>query len=163
MTKFRSVGSLFTAHSFNDMYSNYIPALLPFLVLSFGINATKAAILVSVFSLSSSFSQPVFGYFFDKRGIRWLVHIGTLWMAIMLSLTGVFSVTVVATQEAIPMNKSLAAGLSMGFAGGIGSLALIPIGRLADLYGLSTAIIILFSLPLLAGILALFMKNQDSK
>ncbi|NLI91342.1 MAG: MFS transporter [Peptococcaceae bacterium] len=374
---YSAIGILSFAHTLNDMYSNFLPALLPFLALSLGINATKAAILVSVFSVSSSFIQPFFGYFMDKQGIRWLVHIGTLWMAILLSLTGLvhhfptlvlivglagfgtaafhpqastmvsvisggrkavllsffvacgnigfalsllilppffakfglastvytivpglivafllyffapkpdalrgapinliqvfhsikaaskellaiifviavrtlaysglltifplyfstktliiswnnlmfimlfcgalggiiggylsdrygrkglivtslvlttpllfgflftsgwistillalagasllssFSVTVVAAQEAIPNNKSLAAGITMGFSAGLGSLAVIPIGRIGDLYGLSTAIMILFCLPVVAGFIALFMKNR---
>lgn len=371
-----TMGVLSAAHTLNDMYSNYIPALLPFLVISLGVNATKAAILVSVFSLSSSLAQPVFGYFLDKQGIRWLVHVGTLWMSVWLSLSGYikqfpllvvicalaglgtaafhpqastmisiisrqkkaiflsffvacgnigfalsllvlppffehfglratiftiipgiivavllyffapkqeylkgtatpfsevlssisaaskelliiilviairslvytglltifplyfsnkvllvswnnlmfimlfcgaiggviggflsnrfgrkklivfslilttpllygftnttglistillalagasllssFSVTIVQAQEVIPNNKSLASGISMGFATGIGSLLVIPIGRIGDLYGLPSAISLLFALPVLAGLTALFMKS----
>jgi MFS transporter, FSR family, fosmidomycin resistance protein len=73
-----------------------------------------------------------------------------------------FSVTVVAAQEAIPDNKALAAGLTMGFAGGIGGLAVIGIGNIADSWGFSAAIFILFLLPLLAGMLALLMKNRPA-
>lgn len=371
------IGIISLAHILNDMYSNYLPALLPFLALSLGVNATKAAVLVSVFSMTSYFVQPFFGYFLDQQGIRWFVYIGTLWMAVLLSLTGLvssfpllviivglsglgtaafhpqastmvsvisgqrkavllsffvacgnigfalsllflppffesfglgstvytvipglivaillyffapkadllegtstsikevfqsiskaskkllvivgvisirtlayfgllaifplyfstkdlliswnnlmfimlfcgaiggiaggylsdrfgrkklivssliltttllfgflltsgvlstillalagasllssFSVTVVAAQETIPNNKSLASGISMGFSVGLGSLAIIPIGRIGDLYGLSTAIMILFSLPILAGLLALLMESK---
>lgn len=366
------------AHILNDMYSNYLPALLPFLAVSLGINATKAAILVSAFSMTSYLSQPFFGYFLDRQGKRWLVHVGTLWMAALLSLTGYinsfpilvavvglaglgtaafhpqastmvsimsgqrkavllsvfvaggnvgfalsllilppffsqyglestlytvipgiivaillyffapksealkgtaanlrevfesiriaskelivivaviairtlayfglltlfplyfsnktlliswnnlmfimlfcgalggiiggylsdrygrkklivtslilttpllfgffftsgilstillglagasllssFSVTVVQAQETIPKNKSLAAGISMGFSVGLGSLAVIPIGRIGDIYGLSTAIMILFCLPIIAGAISLLIKNQS--
>jgi FSR family fosmidomycin resistance protein-like MFS transporter len=87
--KYSSIGILSLAHMLNDMYSNYLPQMLPFLVvLTPGFTATKAAILVSVFTISSSLVQPLFGYFLDRQGKRWLVHVGTLWMAVMLSLTG---------------------------------------------------------------------------
>ncbi|EHQ90256.1 MFS transporter [Desulfosporosinus youngiae] len=378
--EYSTIGILSLAHMLNDMYSNYLPQMLPFLVAATSLSATRAAILVSAFTISSSFIQPIFGYFLDRQGKRWLVHVGTLWMAIMLSLTGLvsnyfllvllaglaglgtaafhpqastmitavsgnrkavllsafiafgnmgfalsplllvplfqtyglratvytvipgilvalllfffapkntvlsgapptltdvlrslknartellaitsviairalaytglltilplyfhaqnlssiasshlvfimlfsgaiggilggyisdrygrkllivsslvlatplffgfthtqgtlsvvflalagasllssFSVTVVAAQEAIPNNKSLAAGLTMGFAGGIGGLMVILIGRIADLHGLSTAISVLFFLPLAAGTTALFMKKRPT-
>jgi len=87
--KYPSIGILSLAHMLNDMYSNYLPQMLPFLVvLTPGFTATKAAILVSAFTITSSLVQPLFGYFLDRQGKRWLVHVGTLWMAIMLSLTG---------------------------------------------------------------------------
>ncbi|MDP4128489.1 MAG: MFS transporter [Bacillota bacterium] len=87
--KFFPIGVLSLAHMLNDLYSNYLPQMLPFLVvLSPGFTATRAAILVSSFSISSSLVQPLFGYFLDRQGKRWLVHVGTLWMAILLSLTG---------------------------------------------------------------------------
>ncbi|MCB8816657.1 MFS transporter [Desulfosporosinus shakirovi] len=378
--EYSTIGILSLAHMLNDMYSNYLPQMLPFLVAATALSTTRAAILVSAFTISSSFIQPIFGYFLDRQGKRWLVHVGTLWMAIMLSLTGLvtnylllvflatlaglgtaafhpqastmitvvsgdrkavllstfiafgnigfalsplllvplfqtyglsatvytvipgilvalllfffapknnvlggnaptlsevlhslqtarkellaitsviairalaytglltilplyflaqnlssiasshlvfimlfsgaiggilggyisdrygrkllivsslilatplfygfshtqgilsiiflalagasllssFSVTVVAAQEAIPNNKSLASGLTMGFAGGIGGLLVIIIGHIGDLYGLATAISVLFFLPLVAGIIALFMKNRPS-
>lgn len=377
---YSTIGVLSLAHMLNDMYSNFLPQMLPFLVAATALTTTRAAILVSAFTISSSFIQPLFGYFFDQQGKRWLVHVGTLWMAIMLSLTGLvdnyfllvflaalaglgtaafhpqastmitavsgdrkavllstfvafgnigfalsplllvplflnyglhatiytvipgilvalllyffaprndalignapilsevlhsllaarsellaitgviairslaytglltilplyfqaqklssiaashlvfimlfsgaiggilggflsdhygrkplivgslvlstplffgfthtsgtlstiflalagasllssFSVTVVAAQEAIPNNKSLAAGLTLGFAGGIGGLMVILIGRIGDLYGLTAAISVLFFLPIVAGFIALFMKNRPT-
>ncbi len=84
------VGILSVSHLLNDLYSNYLPQMLPFLMLSMpGFTVTKAAVLTSVFSVTSSLIQPVFGYFVDSMGRRWLVHVGTLWMAVMLSLTGI--------------------------------------------------------------------------
>jgi len=377
--EYSTIGVLSLAHMLNDMYSNYLPQMLPFLVAATALTTTRAAILVSAFTISSSLIQPLFGYFLDRQGKRWL-HVGTLWMAIMLSLTGLvhnylllvllaglaglgtaafhpqastmitvvsgdrkavllstfvafgnigfalsplllvplfqayglhatiytvipgilvalllylfaprndvlggnaptlsevfhslqsarsellaitgviairslaytglltilplyfqaqklssiasshlvfimlfsgaiggilgglisdhygrkplivgslvlatplffafshssgtlsttflalagasllssFSVTVVAAQEAIPNNKSLAAGLTMGFAGGIGGLMVILIGRIGDLYGLPTAITVLFFLPIVAGFIAIFMKSRPT-
>src|SRR5665648_618164 len=88
--KYFPIGVLSLAHMLNDMYSNYLPQMLPFLVvLTPGFTVTRAAILVSAFTITSSLSQPVFGYYLDRQGKRWLVHVGTLWMATMLSLTGI--------------------------------------------------------------------------
>lgn len=378
--QYSKIGVISLAHTLNDMYSNYIPQMLPFLVVLYpGFSATHAAIVVSAFSITSSFTQPFFGYYMDRQGKRWLAYIGTFWMAAMLSMTGLvhnyfllvllaalaglgtavfhpqasamvnrlsmdrkavilsvfvafgnfgfalgplllvplfqtfglkativtiipgiivaillflfspqdhvsanvpptlgavfqtlkasakeltaivgviairslaytglltilplyfkyknlsniqashlvtimlaagaiggitggfisdyygrkqliigslvlstplffgffitdgvlstvllalagasllssFSVTVVAAQEAIPDNKALAAGITMGFAGGLGSMAVIFIGRIGDLFGLDTAVAVLFILPILAGLAGFFMKNRQ--
>ena len=88
--QYSKLGVISLAHMLNDLYSNYLPQLLPFLVvLHQGFTATRAAILVSAFSITSSFAQPFFGYFLDRQSKRWLLYVGTLWMAVMLSLTGI--------------------------------------------------------------------------
>lgn len=88
--KYNKIAVLSVAHMLNDMYSNYLPQMLPFLIaLTPGFTLTRSAILVSVFTITSSLVQPIFGFFLDRQGKRWLVHIGTLWMAVMLSLTGI--------------------------------------------------------------------------
>jgi len=378
--QYSKIGVISLAHMLNDLYSNYLPQMLPFLVVLYdGFTATRAAIIVSAFSITSSFTQPLFGYFMDRQGKRWLAYIGTLWMGTMLSLTGLvhnylllvvlaalaglgtavfhpqasamvnvlsmdrkavilsvfvafgnfgfalgplllvplfqtyglkatvvtiipgiivalllfffsprdqvsaqipptlgivfktlkasakeltaivgviavrslaytglltilplyfkykslsniqashlvtimlaagaiggiiggfvsdyfgrkqliigslmlstplffaflltdgiistvflalagaallssFSVTVVAAQEAIPDNKALAAGITMGLAGGLGSLAVISIGRIGDVFGLTSAVVVLFGLPIIAGLVGFFMKNRQ--
>lgn len=75
------------------------------------------------------------------------------------SLLSSFSGTVVAAQEAIPNNKSLAAGLTMVFAGGLGGLMVVLMGRIGDLYGLPTAISVLLFSPIGSRFIALFMKS----
>ncbi|PKL06308.1 MAG: MFS transporter [Spirochaetae bacterium HGW-Spirochaetae-9] len=88
--RYSEIGVLTVSHMLNDLYSNYLPQMLPFLMVSLqGFSITKAAILTASFTITSSIVQPVFGYFVDNTGRRWLVHVGTLWMALMLSLTGI--------------------------------------------------------------------------
>jgi FSR family fosmidomycin resistance protein-like MFS transporter len=83
------LGVVSIGHMLNDMYSNFLPQLLPFLlVLMPGFTATQAAVLVASFNISSSLFQPIFGYIVDSKGRSWLIYVGTLWMAIFLSLTG---------------------------------------------------------------------------
>lgn len=87
--------------------------------------------------------------------------LGTVFLALAgATLLASFSVTVVAAQEAIPDNKALAAGISMGFAHELGGIAVIAIGRIGDLFGLGTAVMVLFFLPLAAGFLGTFMKDR---
>ena len=76
------------AHLVNDWYMNYIQTLLPFMVAA-GLSISKGAFLVSAFTISSSLLQPVFGYLVDQKNQRWMVYVGTMWMAILLSLLGV--------------------------------------------------------------------------
>jgi MFS transporter, FSR family, fosmidomycin resistance protein len=85
-----TIAALSLSHLLNDLYSNYIPQMLPFLVVLIpGFTLTQAAVLVSVFTIAASFSQPIFGYLFDGRGKGWIFNLGTVWMAALLALAGV--------------------------------------------------------------------------
>jgi len=81
------IAALSIAHMFNDWYMNFIQTLLPFFVAA-GMGVGKGAFLVSAFTTTSSLLQPVFGYLADRRGQRWMVYVGTLWMAVMLGFLG---------------------------------------------------------------------------
>jgi FSR family fosmidomycin resistance protein-like MFS transporter len=104
-------------------------------------------------------ATPLFFGFFFTQGTLSVVFLALAGASLLSS----FSVTVVAAQEAIPNNKALAAGITMGFAGGLGSLAVILMGRIADIWSLSTALSVVFLLPLLAGLFGLFMKSRPTE
>jgi FSR family fosmidomycin resistance protein-like MFS transporter len=80
--------SLSLAHMFNDWYMNYIQTLLPFMVAG-GLGVSKGAFLISIFTITSSLLQPIFGYLVDQKNQRWMVYAGTLWMAVLLCLVGI--------------------------------------------------------------------------
>lgn len=181
--QYSKIGILSLAHMLNDLYSNFLPQMLPFLVvLTPGFTATKAAILVSAFTITSSLIQPLFGYFLDRQGKRWLVHIGTLWMAIMLSLTGVvhnyvFLVTLAAlaglgtaafhpqastmvnilsgNRKAVLLSAFVAFG-NFGFA--LSPLLLVP---LFQTYGLQATLVTVFPGIFVAIFLLLFAPRND--
>lgn len=113
-TKFRTLtlSVLSIAHLINDMYNNFLPQLLPIIVATAGFSVTKASSLVAAFTITSSLVQPVFGYLVDQKNQRWLVFVGTLWMAVILSLTG------------LTINYGLL--LVMAAAAGIGTAAFHP-------------------------------------
>jgi len=76
------------AHLINDLYCNFLPQIMPFLTTIVGLSVLQVSGLVSTFAISSSLIQPLFGYYLDKQGKRWMVYLGLLWMSILLSLTG---------------------------------------------------------------------------
>ncbi|MCL6611634.1 MAG: MFS transporter [Peptococcaceae bacterium] len=80
--------SISLAHLINDWYMNYIQTLLPFLVAA-GLGVSRGAFLIAAFTFTSSLLQPVAGYLVDQKNQRWMVYLGTLWMAALLSLVGV--------------------------------------------------------------------------
>ncbi|MBF0495273.1 MAG: MFS transporter [Deltaproteobacteria bacterium] len=82
--------SISLAHLLNDWYMNYIQTLLPFMVAA-GLSVSKGAFLISAFTITSSLLQPVFGYLVDQKNQRWMVYVGTLWMAMLLCLVGVLN------------------------------------------------------------------------
>lgn len=67
---------------------------------------------------------------------------------------------IVAAQECLPGRTGLVTGLVMGLAWGIGGLALGPLGRLADLYGLVPAMTGITFLPLLSAVLVFFYRDD---
>ncbi|MCK9181902.1 MAG: MFS transporter [Fibrobacteraceae bacterium] len=75
------------AHLVNDWYGNLLATVLPLLVLA-GISVSKSAFLISIFTLTSSVMQPIFGFLVDRYNQKWLVYVGTVWMAVQLSLIG---------------------------------------------------------------------------
>jgi FSR family fosmidomycin resistance protein-like MFS transporter len=86
--KKKKIFTLSLAHMFNDWYMNYIQTLLPFMVAT-GMGISKGAFLVAAFTITSSLLQPAFGYLVDQKNQRWMVYVGTLWMAVLLGLIGV--------------------------------------------------------------------------
>jgi MFS transporter, FSR family, fosmidomycin resistance protein len=70
------MAALAAGHMAVDFASGALPALLPFLVVRFGLSYTLAAVLVLAWSVSSSIVQPLFGLWSDRRGAIWLLPAG---------------------------------------------------------------------------------------
>ncbi len=89
---------------------------------------------------------PVLLLFLPMRGFIALATI-TAFGALLLST---FSLTVVMAQELISRRQGMAAGLSNGFASGIGALGSLATGAVGDRFGLTASFVLLSMLPLLA-------------
>ncbi len=75
-------------HFINDLYPAFLPPLLPLLVDKFQLTFTRASVLATVLSFSSSMTQPLFGYLADKIGGRALLVLGPLLGGLSLSWIG---------------------------------------------------------------------------
>ena len=70
-----------------------------------------------------------------------------------VSVIGTFGVSMVMSQEYLPRNIGLASGLTIGFAIGIGGVAAVALGALADGLELRNALYVCAGVPLLALVL----------
>ncbi|GAA2116527.1 MFS transporter [Actinomadura alba] len=100
-------------HAVNDVLTAILGALLPTLQVRFAASTATLALLVAVFTISSSVTQPVLGALADRAGQRRVAAAGVALAAISLSLVGV--------AHSIPLL------LSLLVLGGIGSAALHPV------------------------------------
>ena len=56
---------LSTGHAMVDFYANFLPILLPLLMLKFDLSLTMCGVLVMVASVTTNMLQPFFGYLMD--------------------------------------------------------------------------------------------------
>src|SRR4030042_3591897 len=79
----------FSTHMVTDTYASFIVGLIPVFTAKFGLSLFLVSILSSVNFISNSITQPVFGYFSDKYGIRYFLIAGPLAASIFISILGI--------------------------------------------------------------------------
>src|SRR5438552_7694722 len=71
-----------------DAYSSFLSPLLPLVIHKLHLSLTQVGALVALSSLSSSLSQPLFGWCSDRLRRPWFVAFGPLCAAVFLSSVG---------------------------------------------------------------------------
>ena len=82
------LGLLTFGHFTIDSYSSFFAPLLPLLVKKLDLNLTLVGTLVALASVTSSFSQPLFGLLSDRLRRPWFVAFGPLVAAVFMSGLG---------------------------------------------------------------------------
>ncbi|HEY7727484.1 MAG TPA: MFS transporter [Candidatus Eisenbacteria bacterium] len=82
------LGLLTVGHLTIDSYSSFFSPLLPLLVQKLHLSLTLVGTLVALASVTSSFSQPVFGLLSDRLRRPWFVAFGPLLAAVFMSGLG---------------------------------------------------------------------------
>ena len=83
------IGLFTTGHFTNDLYGNMLPVLMPVLTVQLGFSLTAAALLFTVYSLTSSIVQPYLGHLADRSGAIWMSAAGCVLSAVGGALLGV--------------------------------------------------------------------------
>lgn len=74
----RALGRLAFAHASSDLCQGAVPALVPFLILEQGYSYAAASALLLAMTVTSSLTQPLFGYLADRRASGALMPLGLL-------------------------------------------------------------------------------------
>jgi len=80
-----------------------------------------------------------------------------------VSVVGTFGVTMVMGQEYMPRHVGTASGLVIGLSVGLGGVAAVGLGRLADMTSLRTALFVAAAAPLLGSVIAFMLPSRRSR
>ncbi|WP_174590641.1 MFS transporter [Methanocella conradii] len=72
-----------------DVYANLLPPLLPIFKEMYGLSYAATAGLTSMFAVTSTLIQPIFGFIADSYGKKWIAAMGVAWISILMCLLGV--------------------------------------------------------------------------
>jgi FSR family fosmidomycin resistance protein-like MFS transporter len=91
-TSLRVTGSIALAHGVHDMFSGFLPPLLPILIAKFGLSNLSGGSLTLFYSLPSLL-QPVIGSLADRKNLRILVSLAPLVTGAVMTLLGIAPAT----------------------------------------------------------------------
>lgn len=141
---------------------------MPVLLVSRGYSLVSGGMMITVFTLAGTLSGLLAGFLADRAGPRPIFLASHLMMTpallIMLSLSGLWvfagvfaagffvlatlPLGVTLAQELAPGGRSMVSSLMMGLAYGLGGAVAPLVGKLADLYSVSSVLWMLGFLPL---------------
>ena len=77
-TIYGSILLLTAAHAVTDLPQGALLVALPFLKAKFALTYTQTSLIILVQNLTSSVSQPIFGYISDKTSRPWMMPVGCI-------------------------------------------------------------------------------------
>ena len=79
--------SVSITHFFVDFLNSGRNLIVALLALSLGLTNAQVGLTLVVYNVGNALSQPIFGWFADKIGPRWLVLGGIGWMMLFSTIT----------------------------------------------------------------------------
>ena len=81
-------------------------------------------------------------------------------MLVGVCIVGTFGVTMVLSQLYLPRHVGMASGLSVGLSIGLGGIAAVILGAVADSVDLKTAFYVCAAAPILGAVLTAFLPSS---
>jgi FSR family fosmidomycin resistance protein-like MFS transporter len=156
---------------------------LPLYFIETGYSLATASQALSVFLGVGVIGGLTGGILSDRFGGRFVIRLamaGSLpflllafllpsgWQLAFLSIGYAFilltmPVNLLMAQDHVPEHRSTISSLMMGFAWGVGGAVAPLVGKLADVYGLSAALMLVAGLPLVGAVLAWMLPETTSR
>jgi FSR family fosmidomycin resistance protein-like MFS transporter len=86
--RFRTLVCLAAIHTLVDSFSTYVVPLWPTLETKMGMAPWLFAVTYGAWQVAASMTQPLFGYWGDRFGGRWMVGLGPALAIVSVSLVG---------------------------------------------------------------------------
>jgi len=112
-----------------------------------------------VLLLSSAATAPLVLLFVVVGGVPGAIALGLIGCCVM----GTFGVTMVMGQEYLPRHVGMASGLVIGLSIGLGGIAAVALGAVADWIDLRSALYVTAAAPLLALLLTLLLPSRGEQ
>jgi len=155
---------------------------MPVLLVSRGYSLVSGGFMITLFTLAGTTSGLLSGYLADRIGSRRIfltahlmmapallvmLHLPGAWIYAGIFMAGFFTLAtlplgVTLAQELAPGGRSMVSSLMMGLAYGLGGAMAPLVGRLADLYSVSSVLGTLAFAPLITIPLILLFPRQGA-
>jgi FSR family fosmidomycin resistance protein-like MFS transporter len=176
----RALGLLLTVIAFRSLAWFGLLTFVPLWEVSHGHSAKFGSFLLGLTLLTGGVGTLAAGPIADRVGTRTVllaanlvisplmfvfVLVGGVPGALALALVGIavigtFGVTMVMAQQYLPTRIGMASGLSIGFSIGLGGIAAVILGAIADSIDLKTALYVSSAAPVVAVLLTLLLPRE---
>ncbi len=164
--------------------SSGISAFVPLYYVSYLHGSTLyASSLLTVYMASGTLGTMLGGIMSDRYGSKTVMvysilplsvlmyvfrFADSIWPFVILSLmsillTATFTSSLVLIQKMMPGNVGMASGLNLGFSVGLGTMGVLALGKVADLWSMPLIFDILAFLPIVALCLTWFIREPQSE
>jgi FSR family fosmidomycin resistance protein-like MFS transporter len=176
----RALGLLLTVITFRSLAWYGLLTFVPLWEVSLGHSARFGSFVLGMMLLTGGVGTLAAGPIADRIGTRSVLLAANLAAAplmlvfvvvggapgiLALTLVGVavigtFGITMVMAQQYLPSRIGMASGLSIGFSIGLGGIAAVFLGAIADSVDLRTALYISCAAPVVAFLLTLLLPRE---